>query len=422
MSASPFLTSPALTHDEFDALVRRAIFDCCKWDPQLEDSPSLHDAPIVLTEEAWSELGRMSEALAREILAAEQELVDRPELHGALALPRAMRRILADRAQRPSAGAARVARFDFHWTSDGWRISEANTDVPGGVNEASGLPALIADHVPNARSAGDVGAAYVDALVGGTDGVTRVALVHATAYTDDHQVMEYLARRLSQRGVVPVLVSPAEVFWRDGHAHVSHDGSLARIDRIVRFFPAEWLPNLARRTGWRHFVRGGSTVQSNPATALLTQSKRLPLVWDRLTTPMPTWRALLPETRDARDAAWQSSDDWVVKPAMGRVGELIGIRGVTDERVWKQIRRNVRWWPSHWIAQRRFDAVPVRLGDAMAFPCVGIYTVDGRTVGAYGRVALKPLTDWRARDAAVLVASAPLIEQRTQGLRMMQLA
>jgi glutathionylspermidine synthase len=234
--------------------------------------------------------------------------------------------------------------------------------------------------------------------------------------------MEYLARRLSQRGVVPVLVSPAEVSWRDGCAHVSRDGSLVPVDRIVRFFPAEWLSNLDRRTGWRHFVRGGSTPQSNPATALLTQSKRLPLVWDRLATPMPTWRALLPETRDVRDAPWQASDDWVVKPAMGRVGELIGIRGVTDERVWKQIRRNVRWWPSHWIAQRRFDAVPARLGDAMAFPCVGVYTVDGRAVGAYGRIALRPLTDWRARDAAVLVAPAPGVEQERRELRVRQIA
>jgi glutathionylspermidine synthase len=421
MRASPFLPSPALNRENFDTLVRRAIFDCCKWDPQLEDSPALHNAPIVLTDEAWAELGRMSEALSREILAAEHELADRPELHRALALPGAVRRVLADRARRPSAGAARLVRFDFHWTSDGWRISEANTDVPGGVNEASGLPALIADHVPNARSAGDVGAAYVNALVGGADRVMRVALVHATAYTDDHQVMEYLARRLSQRGVVPVLVSPAEIVWRESRAHVSHDGALVPIDRIVRFFPGEWLPNLARRTGWRHFVRGGSTGQSNPATALLTQSKRLPLVWDLLTTPMPTWRALLPETRDVRDAPWQSSEDWIVKPAMGRVGELIGIRGVTDDRVWKQIRRGVRWWPSHWIAQRRFDAIPVRVGDAIAFPCVGVYTVDGSAVGAYGRVALRPLTDWRARDAAVLVAAAPRIEREKHEHRMGQL-
>jgi glutathionylspermidine synthase len=414
VSASPFLPSPALSGEQFSALVRRAIFDCCKWDPQLEDSPALHDAPIVLTDRAWSELKGMSEALAREILAVEEELVDRPELHDSLALPRGIRRVLADRSRRPTAGMARLARFDFHWTLDGWRISEANTDVPGGVNEASGLPSLVADQVPDATSAGDVGASYVNALLAGSDSVTRVALVHATAYTDDHQVMEYLARRLSQRGVVPMLVSPAELSWRDGRAYVRHDDSLVRVDRIVRFFPAEWLPNLSRRTGWRHFVRGGATAQSNPATALLTQSKRLPLVWDRLTTPVPTWRALLPETRDVRHAPWRSSDEWIVKPAMGRVGEMIGIHGVTDERTWKQIRRDVRWWPSHWIAQRRFEAIPVRVGDAMAFPCVGVYTIDARAVGAYGRIGARPLTDWRARDAAVLVAR--------QVLRLRQLA
>jgi hypothetical protein len=34
----------------------------------------------------------------------------------------------------------RLVRFDFHLTDAGWVISEANCDVPGGINEASHLP------------------------------------------------------------------------------------------------------------------------------------------------------------------------------------------------------------------------------------------------------------------------------------------
>ncbi len=42
----------------------------------------------------------------------------------------------------------------------------------------------------------------------------------------------------------------------------------------------------------------------NPGSAVLTESKRFPLVWDRLSTELPTWRRLLPATVDVRDADW----------------------------------------------------------------------------------------------------------------------
>jgi hypothetical protein len=43
----------------------------------------------------------------------------------------------------PTPAAARVLRFDFHWTDQGWKISEVNSDVPGGYCEASDLPRLM---------------------------------------------------------------------------------------------------------------------------------------------------------------------------------------------------------------------------------------------------------------------------------------
>jgi hypothetical protein len=38
------------------------------------------------------------------------------------------------------------------------------------------------------------------------------------------------------------------------------------------------------------------------------------------------------------------------------------------------------------------------------FPCLGVYTLDDRVIGAYGRLARTPLIDARAADAAVLAA------------------
>ena len=392
---------PALAREDLARLRRRAVFDCCKWDPQVEDVATLAPFPLLLSGETWRELARLAEALAGEALAAEAELVERPELHRSLGLPRAVRAALG-RARKvgPAVGVARLIRFDFHPTPDGWRISEANTDVPGGLNEASGLAALVAREYPGTVPAGDPAGAYADAILAGSPPRARIALVHATAYSDDHQVMRYLAQRLEERGAVPLLLSPAHLRWSEHRASLV--GASVPVARLVRFFPGEWLPGLPAESGWPSWFAGARTPMSNPASALLTQSKRFPLVWDALRTPLPTWRALLPETRDPRQASWRESEEWVLKPALGRVGEAVGIAGITPPREWRSIARSAFWRPWHWVAQRRFTAAP--LGEL--YPCIGVYTVGSRAAGAYGRVARRPLIDARAQDAAVLVEGA----------------
>jgi glutathionylspermidine synthase len=233
-----------------------------------------------------------------------------------------------------------------------------------------------------------------------------VALVHATAYSDDRQVMSYLAERLAAAGARPELVSPAHLRWERGRARLEAEWTRHPVDLIVRFFPSEWLPTLLRSTGWPHYFAGARTAMSNPAAALLTQSKRFPLVWPDLATPLPTWRAVLPETRDPRHTVRREPDGWVLKPALGRVGEDVAIPGLTPPADWRKAARAARRYPDHWIAQRRFESTGLPVNGATLYPCVGVFTVDHRVVGAYGRLATRPLTDWRAQDAAVL-ALAP---------------
>jgi glutathionylspermidine synthase len=294
-----------------------------------------------------------------------------------------------------------VLRFDFHWTTEGWRISEANTDVPGGFNEASGFARLMAPHFRGSEPSGDPAGFLAGSVAAATadrpDGI--VALVHATAYTDDRQVMVYLARELEARGRRAVLAAPDHLRWKDGRAWVGDE----ELDALIRFFPAEWLPNLPRSSGWQHFFLGGRTPMSNPASALLPQSKRFPLVWDRLKTPLPTWRQFLPEIRDPREVPWKREGGWVLKPALGRVGDGIGLAGVTSEKDWKQIRRELRFGGRWWAAQRRFEAVPMKVAGESYYPCVGVYTIDGRAGGGYGRVARRPIVNHLAQDVAVLV-------------------
>jgi glutathionylspermidine synthase len=404
----PWLNVAPMSAATVARIRRRLMFEFCKWDVQCEDSDAVADRPIVLRASAWAELARLAETLAAETMAAEAELLGRPALWKQLGIPRGVRRALK-RAGRlaPAAGIARLIRFDFHFTTDGWRISEANTDVPGGFNEASGLSALVAPHYPGAAPLGDPTAALLDAVLAGCVNGGAVALVHATAYSDDRQVMIYLARQLASRGRRGALVAPDQLAWRDGQARIAVRDAREEAAVLMRFFPAEWLPNLPRRSGWQYFFAGSRTPASNPAAALLTQTKRFPLVWDALSCRLDAWRALLPETRDPRAADWMGNGDWVLKPACGRVGEGIGMPGVTDLKEWREIIHSVRRWPGEWVAQRRFEPVAIGTGDAALYPCVGVYTVDGRVAGAYGRLGRQPLIGWQAQDAAVLVAGSP---------------
>ncbi|MCC6407077.1 MAG: glutathionylspermidine synthase family protein [Planctomycetes bacterium] len=400
---SPLAVAPRFSSSEYAELRRRTIFECGKWDPQYEDGCVLAEFALVLTPEVRDELGELAEALAREALAAEAELAARPELHAELGLPRAIRSALREaRELGLSPGVARVQRFDFHWTTDGWRISEVNSDVPGGFIEASGLSRLAAETLGLAL-AGDPTAALADALARATPPDGAIGLVHATAFTDDRQVMLHVARALEARGRRTCLLDPTQLDWLDGRASAATAWFAGPLDALARFFPAEWLPNLPASSRWRHFFRGARTPLSNPGASLLVQSKRFPLVWDELATPLPTWRALLPETRSPREVDWRANDAWLVKPALGRVGDGIGLRDVVAPREWRAIARSARWFPAHWAAQRRFAALPVEAGGEPLYPCLGVYVIDGRRAGIYGRIARRPLIDARAQDIAVLV-------------------
>lgn len=65
------------------------------------------------------------------------------------------------------------------------RLSEVNSDVPGGLNEASGFPPLIAPPYPWAQPLEDPAASYVTRLARPARPHGTVALIHATAYSDD---------------------------------------------------------------------------------------------------------------------------------------------------------------------------------------------------------------------------------------------
>ncbi len=399
---------PWIEHPPLDAAAHRevrtaAIFDCCKWDPQVGDTDVLARTPLVLRAGAWREIAALSESLYGETLLAEEAILAHPRELARLGLPPALVRTLRRGDLTPAP--FRVMRFDFHATTEGWRISEVNSDVPGGFIEATGFTRLMAAHYPDCAPAGDPVAEICAQFTRHLPAGARIGLIHATAYTDDRQVMVFLSRALAAAGFQSQLLGPDSVRWVDNYAQ-AHDGTSWRtFDTLFRFYPAEWLPNLGWLSSWKRFVRRSSTPAVNPPAALISQSKRFPLACRALGLSLPVWDALLPETRDPRELTRTDSPrDWVLKPALGRVGEDIGITGVTPEKSLARIRRAAAKRPHLWAAQRRFSALAWPTADGPRFPCIGVYVIGGHTAGAYGRICAQPLIDSHAQDVAVLVA------------------
>jgi glutathionylspermidine synthase len=399
----PWTCLPALSHDAYTRVMRRAIFDCFKWHTQAEDRALVCPFPLVLSRVAWAEVVTLASALARETLAAEKELLTRVDLHDRLGVPRSLRSCLRRIPRElPTPGIARVMRFDFHWTTEGWRISEANTDAAGGFIESSGVTHLMAMEYPTCQPTGDPAGALSQAVLGALNPGALVGLMHLTIYSEDRQVMLYLARRFEEVGLRTCLFSPEQLRWSDGRAVVACAWHKGPVDMIVRFLPAEWLPDLPPRTAWAGFLVKGRTAVCNPAYAVLTQSKRFPLVWDALSTPLPTWRTLSTQTRSPL-AVPGRSDTWVFKPAFGHEGHNVAIHGVTGSSEWERIRAEVARNPHTWAAQRRFELLPLTTAEGPLYPCLGVYAIDSQVAGAYGRLAVRPLIDDRSREVVVLV-------------------
>ena len=392
----------------FGEIVRMMALDHHKWDAQVGDVAVLAPFPVVLSRGAWREIASAAEALARETVAVEDELTGRPDLHARLGLPASLASALRPQPSASSTpAAARIMRFDFHPSDEGWSVSEVNSDVPGGFTESSRFAKLVADRTSDGAIVGDAGAAWVQAISAFVPSHGAVALLSAPGWVEDTQVVAHLASRLRARGISAHLASPHHLCWREARAHLDSEFCSGPIDAIVRFYQAEWIATLPCRDSWLPLFCGGRTPVSNPGSAALTESKRAPLVWSELDARTTTWRALLPETCDPRDARDLWRGDWVLKPAYGNTGDDVTVCAQTSRAAWcaRVVAALAR--PRRWVAQRRFQSVAVDSPRGPLHACIGVYVIDGRATGAYARLSPSALIDYAAVDAAVLVGHEP---------------
>jgi glutathionylspermidine synthase len=401
MSVGGLRAEHILDAKKYSELRRRVMLDGCKWDSQVGDVAALAPFPLVMKRSVWNVLATHAEKLASETAAAEEEISQRPDLLRMLGLPPALLNVMADRMPlTPAAG--RVIRFDFHYTTDDWRISEANSDVPGGFSEASHFTGLMAKCFPHLALAGNPAETWCDVLATAAGSGGQVALLSAPPLLEDHQVNTFLAARLRTRGCQTHLAKPEQVRWLNGIAHLETNWYRGPLDLVIRFYQAEWLPK-SKASGWQYFFRGGKTLVTNPPLSIISESKRFPLTWEYLSTPLPAWRELLPAVCDPREIDWFDGHHWLLKKAYCNNGEAVCVRELMKPRQWWHTKLCSRLSPGGWVAQRRFESVPVPTPLGPRHACIGVYTVNGVAAGSYARMSEGPVTDFAAMDVALLI-------------------
>jgi len=392
----------SISGDQYPDYRTEVIFQAYKWDPQVNDQNTIAKHILLVRPETARQLGQWAEELSRETMLMEEALIHRLPLAKKLGLPSQILKALPRLYTYEREINIRLMRFDFHPTDTGWAVSEVNSDVPGGLAEASVLPQIAGRYV-DALAGENTASLLFEAFLAKIKRGGTVAFVHATSYSDDRQVMQFLGDFFESCGLRTVYAAPDHIKWVNKKAVSITCGQECEIDGIVRFFPLEWLVNLPKRSGWQGYYDSETPSCNNPA-AIFAQSKRLPLIWDALGVEIPAWKKLLPRTLDPKSIP-PRDEDWIYKPALGRVGEGISIKEALTPKEFAQINKAARRDAKNWAAQRRFKSLPVPADDGVSYHiCIGVFTVDGKNAGFYGRISPYPRIDANAIDIPILIS------------------
>ncbi len=300
-------------------------------------------------------------------------------------------------ASHVAGDSAALMRVDLLLDASGtWRACEINADCPGGHNETLALPRL-------ARAAGfarghdptRVVPWLVERLRALADG-GAVGIVHATGYAEDLQVCALVARELERAGTRAVLAPPTAPRIRGGEVCIRDQPVRA----LYRYFPTEWMSDQRNVDAIAHAVEGGALRTLTSFSHVFTQSKfAFARVWDRLAaqelTPEEREFVLrhVPETRDVLDvprgALLADRASWVVKRAMGRVGDEVFVGQLIEGDRWLELLEEVivhAGVGERWIAQRFVPQLPVPTPWGDRLVTLGAYVADGRFAGYFARV------------------------------------
>ena len=380
------------------------MFDCYKWDPQFLDNNTIAKYALVITEEEHKQLKKLTEQLDKETREAEEFLNKNLEFTKILNLPfKIHNEIKTMKNYNPNIH-IRLMRFDFHPTYEGFKVSEVNSDVPGGFAEASLMPEIAQKLLgKNKYDFKNFGEILTSSILKKVKSNGKIMLVHCTCFSDDRQVMQFLGDKLQNLGFNIIYGASDHIRFKNNEAYSILSGNEGKLDGIIRFTPIEWLMQVKPKF-WQGYFNT-ITPSCNHPIAIFAQTKRFPLIWKKLEEQglvFNTWKKLLPKTMQVNGK--EDKEKYIYKPVYGRVGEKISIKEACEEGEYDKILKDVKKHPNKYIAQEKFESRPLVGDDNEEFHlCLGSYVIDGKHAGYYGRISKTRRIDSNAADIPVLI-------------------
>jgi len=360
------------------------IFDGYKWDYQSSEQPTISDEVVLLDDNNANFLIEASERLYAETVALETEIRKSKALLTELGFSDKLVELLYTSNYQPDKH-VRLMRFDFHPTTTGWKVSEVNSDVPAGFQEASLHPLFAAPHFPGYQPLEHFAESLHGELSSRLVNPATVAYLYDSHTVEDSQLLRFLGNHLAGHGFGQMHVEPNQLNW--------HGNQVQDADAIVRHYPAEWLEYLPSTALEAYF--NSETVSANHPVAVIAQSKRLPLIWDKTDVEPKTWKTLLPPTKAVTKV---KARNWIYKPAFGRVGEGINVPGTISIQEDKLINNTAQQNKGQWIQQKLFKSIPV---DGLHL-AVGAFVIEGKFAGCFARASSRPIMNFTAKELPVL--------------------
>ena len=364
-------------------------------------SPALHAQAVAAAEGIYRAVGNVA-GLAHADAEERARYGLHPEVHELAA------------ASHAAGDTASLVRVDLLLGEDGvFRACEVNADCPGGHNEAFGLPRLTeATGFSDGIDPTSVVPATVRRL-GELAGDGTVALIYATAYAEDLQVCALLRRMLLRQGISAILASPTALRWRDGALRVGTQAVTA----LYRYFPTEYmegqqnLGEIVRAISARRVKSLSSFAQIYPQSKLafartFALRDTLPAAdADAVTRHMP---ATFLYSEIERTELLSLRPQWVLKRALGRVGDEVFVGPLIDEEDWPALLDVVATRCAEgevWLAQRFVPQRRIETPYGSRLVTLGVYLLDGRFVGYFARLTSESHVSHDALCLPVFVAA-----------------
>jgi glutathionylspermidine synthase len=355
------------------------------WDAFVAGHRRVDVHPLVLPRAMHDAAVRVAESVVRDVGAVAARAHDDPVERARYGFDEDVLNLAA--ASHAAGDQASLMRVDLLLDASGeWRACEINADCPGGHNEAVGLPRL-------ARAAGfltghdptHVVERLVARLRALADG-GAVGILLATGYSEDLQVCALVARELERAGVKAILAPPTAPHLRGGDLHVFDQPVRA----LYRYFPTEWMSGQHNVDDIARAIATGRVRTMTSPAHIFTQSK---LAFARTWSLRGGQQCSFPETYElgamSRAELVGARATWVIKRAMGRVGDEVFVGALFPDADWTSIvdrSRQLAAAGETWIAQRFVAQRPVPTPWGARLVTLGAYVEEGRFAGYFARI------------------------------------